>query len=72
MELDFDQWLEYGVEHGFCSEQYCDTHDGPPMSDTEVLVWEDGQDPCLHVVRLGTPEDWEADAQGFREIGNDG
>ena len=56
--MNFDEWLAYGVEHGFCTEQFCDTHDGMPLHPTEEAAWERGDDPCAHVVRLGQPEDW--------------
>lgn len=56
--MDFDEWLKYGVDNGYCTEQFCNTHDGMPMSESEEQAWEDGNDPCMHVVRLGTEEDW--------------
>jgi hypothetical protein len=59
MVMDFDEWLRYGVEQGFCSEQFCVTHDGGPWSGKEELMWEDGEDPCRHMVRLGTEKDWD-------------
>jgi hypothetical protein len=57
--VTFDEWLKYGIENGYCSEQFCDTHDGPPMHESEEKSWEEGGDPCMHMVRLGTPEDWD-------------
>lgn len=59
--LDFDQWLDYGRVNGFCSEQFCNTHDGPPLSVSEIDAWDEGYDPCAHMVRLGTPDDWGID-----------
>ena len=55
----FDSWLRIGVALGYCTEQYCMTHDSTPMHVTEERAWEAGADPCCHVVRLGRPEDWE-------------
>ena len=57
--MDFDQWLKYGIDNNFCTNQFCNTHDGYPMSETEETQWEDGGDPCAHMVRLGSIEDWE-------------
>ena len=68
MELNFDEWVQYGINNGFCSEQYCETHDGPPYSQSEALVWEDGGDLCLHSVRLGSVEDWEMDATAYLRL----
>lgn len=65
--MDIKEWLEYGVSKGYCSPQFCDTHEGMPMTDREVAVWENGDDPCVAMVRLGNPEDWNADAAWFEE-----
>ena len=56
--MTFEEWLEFGIKNGYCSEQFCDTHDGPPMHESEEKAWEDGGDTCMHMVRLGTIEDW--------------
>jgi len=58
--MTFDEWLKYGVEHGYCTPQFCETHDGGPFSELEAQMWEDGEDPCRHMVRLGTEKDWDA------------
>jgi hypothetical protein len=50
--MTFDDWLAIGREHGFCSSSACSTHDGIPMSDRELDMWDDGDDPCIHVLRL--------------------
>jgi hypothetical protein len=51
-EMTFEEWLEAGMEAGFCSEPVCDTHDELPMSKEEHDQFEDGYDPCIPVVRL--------------------
>ncbi len=50
------EWLQHGVDRGWCSEVVCATHDG--LSDLlwtkeELDEWEAGYDPCLPVVRVG-------------------
>ena len=57
--LTFDAWLAIGNFLGYCSEQFCETHDGGPFTEAEYAAWDNGDDPCRHVVRLGTPEDWD-------------
>ena len=57
--LSFDEGLKIGEDLGFCSQQFCHTHDLPPLTETEDNWFSDGGDPCVHVVRLGSPEDWE-------------
>ena len=47
-----EEWLEAGVENGWCSPPVCQTHDGVPMSVAEEAEWENGDDPCQVVVRI--------------------
>lgn len=53
-DAEFGIWLRNGIERGWISDPYCNTHDGGDqyMSEEEVQEWEDGGDPCCHVVRL--------------------
>lgn len=53
-EQEFGIWLENGIERGWISEPYCHTHDGgfQYMSEEEIQEWEDGGDPCCHVLRI--------------------
>ena len=57
--MNFDKWLEYGFKKGYCSIQFCDTHDGGQLTEKEMRIWDEGGDPCSHHVRLGTPTDWD-------------
>jgi len=63
--MTFDEWLEYGITHGFCSDQFCSTHEGEPTTELEQELWAQGIDPCVYVLRLGTPKDWNEDAKGW-------
>jgi hypothetical protein len=49
---DFEEWLAHGVKMGWCGPAVCDTHDGLPMSEPEDAEFEDGGDPCIHIIRL--------------------
>jgi hypothetical protein len=50
---DFATWLQLGIDNGWVSEPFCNTHDGDPyMTEEEEKEWEDGGDPCLPVVKL--------------------
>ena len=49
------EWLQIGIDRGWCSEAVCETHDGAPMSVWEVEQFEEGWDPCIPVVRLYDP-----------------
>lgn len=52
VELDFEAWLEQGVKNGWCGPAVCYTHDGMPTTEPEDTEFEDGGDPCIHVVRM--------------------
>lgn len=50
----YEKWLITGMENGWISEPYCNTHDGgfEYMTQEEIDEWEAGGDPCCVVVRL--------------------
>ena len=52
MDLTFNEWMAYGIEKGWCGPPVCYTHDGLPMSEHEMQGFDDGEDPCMHVVRM--------------------
>ena len=53
----YEEWLQTGIDAGYCSEPVCDTHDGLPLSKEEQDAFEDGYDPCIPAVRLLLPEE---------------
>lgn len=59
--MEYQEWYELGRQQGFISPAVCSTHDGIPMSDEEIALFDDGDDPCIHVLRLY--EDKEKAAQ---------
>ena len=50
--MTFDEWIKAGLREGFCGPPVCYTHDGLPMSNQEDDSWNDGDEPCLHIIRL--------------------
>jgi hypothetical protein len=49
----FIEWLRIGVENSWVTEPFCNTHDiDPAMGEDEQQEWEDGGDPCQHVIRI--------------------
>lgn len=50
--MTFDEWLLAGMRNGWCGPPVCSTHDGVPMSSGEEEVFDDGDDPCISVIRL--------------------
>jgi len=52
IKMDFVDWLNYGIDMGWCSPIACDTHEGLPMTDEEMEGWEFGNDDCIPAVRI--------------------
>lgn len=55
--IDFETWLQTGIENGWCGPAVCYTHDGLPTSASEDCEFEEGEDPCMHVIRLYDDEE---------------
>ena len=50
---EFEIWLQNGIDRGWITEPFCNTHDGDPyMSEEELQEWEDGGDPCQVVFKI--------------------
>jgi hypothetical protein len=50
---EFEIWLNNGIERGWISEPFCNTHEGDPyMTEEEEKEWEAGGDPCQVVLKL--------------------
>ena len=50
--MNYGQWAQYGIKNGWATPPVCATHDGVPNSEEEEDAWEQGEDPCVHVIRL--------------------
>ena len=52
-DKEFEIWLENGIERGWITEPFCNTHDGDPyMNEEEQKEWESGGDPCQVVFKI--------------------
>jgi hypothetical protein len=50
---EFEIWLENGIERGWVTEPFCNTHEGDPYMDKEEQEeWEAGGDPCQVVLKI--------------------
>ena len=50
---EFEIWLENGIERGWVTESFCNTHEGDPyMNEEEQKEWEEGGDPCQVVIKI--------------------
>jgi hypothetical protein len=52
--VEIEEWMQFGIDKGWISPAYCNTHDGgyEYMSKEEEQEWEDGGDPCQAVFRI--------------------
>ena len=51
-DMTLYEWLQYGIDKGYCSDAVCATHNGLPDTDEEMQEWEYGGDPCMSAVRI--------------------
>lgn len=50
-KVDFNEWMKFGIENGWCGPPVCYVHDGLPLSiEEETELYE--SDPCIHIVRM--------------------
>lgn len=56
-KMSFDEWMSIGIRRGWCGPPVCYTHDGLPTAFAEDEEFEEGSDPCLHIVRLYEDEE---------------
>jgi hypothetical protein len=77
--MSYEDWLKVGLLQGWCGPSVCSTHDGVPTSLEEDDAYDDGEDPCIHVLRLyedaaqkvaveenHSPSTWRATNSGYK------
>jgi hypothetical protein len=50
--MTFDEWLKIGIQESWVGPPVCSTHDGVPYSAAEEEEWDEGNDPCINILRL--------------------
>ena len=56
---EFEIWLNNGIDRGWITEPFCNTHDGDPyMTEEEAKEWNDGGDPCQVVFKI-VEDQWQ-------------
>lgn len=50
--MNRDEWINYGVQHGWCSFPVCATHGSLPTTPEELEMWDEGADLCMFGMRL--------------------
>jgi hypothetical protein len=52
-DKEFEIWLNNGIDRGWISPPFCNTHEGDNyMTAEEQQEWEDGGDPCQVVLKV--------------------
>lgn len=49
--MNFQEWLQYGIDNSYVGPLVCLTHDGYPTTEAEYEQERDGKDVCLFVMR---------------------
>jgi len=56
---EYFEWLNTGFTNKWITPPFCMTHDGDPyLTEQESNDWEEGGDPCAHVVKLALETDY--------------
>lgn len=55
--MNFNEWINLGIEKGWIGPPVCHTHDGLPTTREEDCAWEDGDDPCINIARFYVDKD---------------
>lgn len=50
--LTQSQWIEIGIQQGWCGPSTCSVHKGIPISQEEENRILNGEDTCIQIVRL--------------------
>ena len=61
MKMTIGEWLQYGIDNGFCSDIHCTTCDqGVVVDQQERELLENKEEICLPYVRI-----WPQDTSGL-------
>jgi hypothetical protein len=64
-KIDFDHWMEIGLQRGFVGPPVCYTHDGLPMTPTEEhLMADDPDSVCIHIIRPYESSEHKTEIEG--------
>ena len=52
-EISFWDWVKFGEDMKWTSDVFCETHDGPKMTDEEEKEWySDDAEVCMNTIRV--------------------
>jgi len=64
-DTSFDTWLQIGYSKNWVGPPVCSTHDGVPMSLDEDNEFNEGSDPCIHIMRLYESQGHKIEIEDF-------
>jgi len=50
--MNVHEWIQMGFDNGWCTPSHCLMHDGYALTEKESEDFDQGLDPCVHVLRL--------------------
>jgi hypothetical protein len=53
--MNIAEWLKYGIDNGYCTEQQCLTHT-LELTEQEQQQYENDEDSCIFIIRLKDTE----------------
>ena len=65
LQITYWEWIKLGFDNGFCGPPVCEMHDGIPHNSKEDEELEQGQDPCINVLRLYDEPNLKAEVEDF-------
>ena len=49
----FEEWIAFGIDKGWVTEPFCNTHDGYQyLTQEQEKEFDEGFDPCVSVIQL--------------------
>ena len=50
--MNYQKWIRIGYKNGWCGPPVCAIHDDISMSAVEEELLYEGDEPCIHIVRM--------------------
>lgn len=63
--MTFEEWYKTGINNGWVSPFVCEIHDGVPISVSEDIAMEEGEEPCIWIMRGYTSEEQRVEVEHY-------
>ncbi len=69
--MEASEWIQIGIDNGWCGPPVCYPHDGLPMSEgEEEESFFGGEDPCIHIIRMYETKDRKEAVEDYHAPSN--